>query len=133
MQQAGDGLEKIVAASLRRAAPGEGPILAWPITCGSSVAERTRPLDFADGILRVEVADYGWQKELRALASQYLAVINRYVSEPVHRIEFVITGSEKQGHAQSFDSCSIAQEDRLNESHRKRRCLRCRPGQPRVD
>jgi predicted nucleic acid-binding Zn ribbon protein len=96
MQQAGDGLEKIVAASLRRAAPGEGPILAWPITCGSGVAERTRPLDFVDGILRVEVADYGWQKELRALASQYLAVINRYVSEPVHRIEFVIAGSEKQ-------------------------------------
>jgi hypothetical protein len=90
MQPAGAGLEKIVAASLRRAAPGEGPILAWPMACGGTVAERTRALEFIDGVLRVEAPDVGWQKELRALAPQYLAVINRYVGEPVRRLDFVI-------------------------------------------
>jgi hypothetical protein len=44
----------------------------------------------------VEAADYGWQKELRALAPQYLAVINRYVREPVRRIEFVIADARKK-------------------------------------
>jgi hypothetical protein len=85
-----DGLEKIVAAGLRRAPAGEAPVLAWPLACGSTVAERTRALGFAEGILRVEVADAGWRRELQAFAPQYVAAINRYVSDGVRRIEFVI-------------------------------------------
>ena len=92
MQPVGPGLEKIVAASLRRAPAGEGPLLAWPLACGHAVASRTRTLDFANGILRIEVADAGWRAELQALAPQYLAVINRFVSESVNRIEFVVAG-----------------------------------------
>lgn len=65
-------------------------MLAWPLACGHAVAVRTRALDFAQGILRVEVPDWGWRAELQALAPQYLAVINRYVAESVKRIEFVI-------------------------------------------
>jgi hypothetical protein len=49
-------------------------------------------MDFADGILRVEVPDANWRAELKVLAPQYVAVINRYVSESVKRIEFVIVG-----------------------------------------
>jgi hypothetical protein len=90
MEQAGLGIEKIVAASLRRAPPGTGPLLAWPIACGQAVAARTSALDFDDGILRVEVPDAGWRAELRSLAPQYLAVINRYTGSSVRRIEFVV-------------------------------------------
>ena len=90
MEHVAPGLEKIVAASLRRAGAGEAPVLAWPLACGARVAERTRAVDFADGILRVEVPDAGWRAELQALAGQYLAVINRYVAEDVKRVEFVI-------------------------------------------
>ncbi len=90
MEQVGAGLEKIVASSLRRSAPGEGPLLAWPVACGQAVAARTRANNFAEGVLRVEVPDAGWRTELQALAPQYLAVINRYVAESVRRIEFVI-------------------------------------------
>jgi hypothetical protein len=90
MEQVGAGLEKIVAGSLRRAPVGQGPILAWALACGHAVAVRTRALDFVQGILRVEVPDWGWRAELQALAPQYLAVINRYVGESVRRIEFVV-------------------------------------------
>jgi hypothetical protein len=90
MEQAGTGLEKVVASGLRRAPVGQGPILAWPLACGHAVAVRTRALDFVAGILRVEVPDWGWRAELQALAPQYLAVINRYVVESVKRIEFVV-------------------------------------------
>ena len=90
MEQAGAGLEKIVASSLRRAPAGQGPVLAWALACGHAVAARTRAVDFVQGILRVEVPDWGWRAELQALAPQYLAVINRYVAESVKRIEFVI-------------------------------------------
>jgi len=86
------GLEKIVANSFRLVAAGEAPVLAWPLACGSAVAERTRALDFAEGTLRVEVADNGWRKELQSLAPQYLAVLHRYV-DGVRRIEFVVRSS----------------------------------------
>lgn len=87
------GLDKIVANSLRLAPSSETPLLAWPLACGSAVAERTRALDFASGTLRIEVADAGWRRELQALAPRYVAVINRYVGQPVQRIEFVVRAS----------------------------------------
>ena len=89
MEHAAVGLEKIVANSLRRAPAVEGPVLAWPVACGHAVSKRSRALDFTQGILRVEVPDAGWRAELQSLASRYLAVMNRYTSESVKRIEFV--------------------------------------------
>jgi hypothetical protein len=91
MEQAGLGIEKIVAASLRRAPAESGPLLAWPVACGQTVAARTFALDFIDGVLRVQVPDAGWRAELRSLAPQYLAVINRYTASSVRRIDFVIS------------------------------------------
>lgn len=90
MEQAGAGLEKIVAGSLRRVPPGQAPLLAWPLVCGSVVAERTRAVDFVDSVLRVEVPDAGWKREMQSLAARYLAMLNRYAGQKVERIEFVI-------------------------------------------
>jgi hypothetical protein len=90
VEQASTGLEKIVVSSLRHAPQGEAPILAWPLVCGSKVAERTRALDFAGSVLRVEVPDAGWKREMQSLAPRYLASLNRYAGQKVERIEFVI-------------------------------------------
>jgi Dna[CI] antecedent, DciA len=90
VEQVAPTLEKIVASSLRRAPQSEAPLLAWPLACGSVVAARTRALDFASGVLRVEVPDAGWRAELQHLAPRYLAVINRYSRATISRIEFVI-------------------------------------------
>jgi predicted nucleic acid-binding Zn ribbon protein len=98
LQQAGAGLEKIITQSLKQAPPADAPLLAWPVVCGSAVAERTRALKFEDGVLQVEVAGPGWRAELQALAPRYLAMINRYTTEAVRRIEFVVAhreGTEK--------------------------------------
>jgi hypothetical protein len=94
LERAGAGLEKIVAQSFRLAPRAEAPLMAWPVVCGSAVAERTRALSFDDGVLRVEVAGLGWKAELQALAPRYLAVINRYTAEAVRRIEFVVSGAD---------------------------------------
>lgn len=90
LEQAGPDLERIVARSLRQAPPAQAPLMAWPVVCGSAVAERTRALSFLDGVLRVAVADAGWKTELQGLAPRYLASINRYTAEAVRRIEFVV-------------------------------------------
>ena len=94
MEQAGSGLEKIVAQSLRLVPRDEAPLMAWPVVCGSAVAERTRALSFEDGVLRVEVAGPGWKAELQGLAPRYLAMINRYTAGPVRRIEFVVSRAD---------------------------------------
>ena len=91
MERATAGLQKIVSDALRRTPPGQAPLLAWPVACGTAVAERTRVLDYSQGVLRVEVPDSGWRSELQALAPQYVAVINRYIAETVRRIEFFIS------------------------------------------
>jgi len=97
LEHAAAGLEKLVTQSLRKAPAADTPLLAWPLVCGSAVAERTRALSFADGILRVEVADAGWKSELQMLAPRYLAGINRYAAEPIQRIEFVVAHPENTG------------------------------------
>ena len=90
LEQAGPGLEKIVTDSLRRVPRDQAPLMAWPLVCGSAVAERTRAAGFGEGILRVEVADSGWKHELQALTPRYLAVMNQYVGHVVQRIEFIV-------------------------------------------
>jgi hypothetical protein len=90
VEQAGTGLGKIVSDSLRRVPPGDAPLLAWPLVCGSVVAERTRAVEFAEAVLRVEVPDAGWKREMQGLAPRYLAALNRYAGQKVERIEFVI-------------------------------------------
>lgn len=90
MNRAAPGLETIVAKALHRAPLSESPLLAWPVVSGSVVAERTRALSFSGGILRVEVADAGWRRELISLVPRYLALINKYSATSVKRIEFVV-------------------------------------------
>src|ERR1700734_2070287 len=95
VQQAGSGLEKIVLGSLRRVPPAEAPLLAWPLVCGSAVAERTRAVQFSDAVLRVEVPDAGWKREMQSLVPRYVAAMNRYAGQKVGRIEFVIRQEQR--------------------------------------
>lgn len=89
-EQAGSGLEKLVANSLRHAPASDAPVRAWPLACGATVAERTTARDFVDGVLRVEVPDTGWKHELLHLVPRYIAALNRYSGQNVERIEFVV-------------------------------------------
>ena len=90
MERAATRLDTIVAKALHLAPAHESPLLAWPVACGSAVSERTRAVAFSDGILRVEVSDSGWRRELSSLAPRYVAAINRYSAVQVRRIEFVV-------------------------------------------
>ena len=90
MERAGTRLDRTINQVLRRVPSKDSILLAWPIACGSAVADRTRAIRFENGVLSVEVLDQGWRRELSALAGQYLAALNRVATERVQRIEFVI-------------------------------------------
>ena len=90
MERASNRLESIVAKAVHLAPAQESPLLAWPVACGSAVADRTKAVSFSAGILRVEVSDAEWRHELSSLAQRYLAAVNRYSATPVRWIEFVV-------------------------------------------
>jgi predicted nucleic acid-binding Zn ribbon protein len=96
MEPASVGLGKILSQALRQT-PDEAPVLVWPLACGAAVAERTKALSFADGVLRVEVPDRAWREQLAELASRYLPILNQYGANRVRVIEFVAKGQNTAG------------------------------------
>lgn len=83
-------LHKIIGDALRNAPADQAPTLAWPSVCGTSVAKKTKALDFARGVLRVQVPDKAWRTELEALAEDYVRALNELVTKKVAKIEFVV-------------------------------------------
>jgi hypothetical protein len=88
MQHARATLRKIFTDTLRREGTN-APMLAWPLACGASTAERTSAVRFVDGVLTVAVPDKSWQYQLQGLSRQYLSALNQISSEPVSAIQFV--------------------------------------------
>jgi hypothetical protein len=95
MERAGAGLKQIVAQALSKAPPEEAAVLAWPLVCGTAVADKTTALELAAGVLRVQVPDPGWRNQLRGFVPHYLVALNRIASGKVERIEFVVAGERK--------------------------------------
>lgn len=88
MQRAGSTLKKIFAEVLRREGE-DAPLLAWPLACGATVAEKTSATHFVDGVLTVSVPDVAWRHQLQCLSAQYLAALNQVSTKHVSRIQFV--------------------------------------------
>jgi hypothetical protein len=96
MERAAAGLMKLVADILRRSPACEAPLIIWPMICGQAVAQRTKAVGFADGVLRIEVPDAAWRAQLSELSEKYMAGINSVAPEPVRRIVFdVHTDAQK--------------------------------------
>lgn len=103
MERAATGLRKIVAEALSKAPTEDAAVLAWPLVCGTAVADKTRALALAEGVLRVEVPDAGWRKQLHGFLPHYLVALNRITNGKVERIEFVFPGEQKKDIQRSSD------------------------------
>ncbi len=92
MQHASSTLKKIFADTLRKEAGDAAALLAWPLACGSKLAEKTNAIGYADGVLTVEVPDATWQQQLQGLERQYLAALRPISAQAVSAIKFVVRG-----------------------------------------
>src|SRR5207245_11493732 len=90
MEHAGSGLHKIMATTLRQTPSEDAAVLAWPLVCGTAVADKTRALDFSDGVLSVQVPDTTWRAQLLGLSPQYVAAANKFVSPIVMKISSIL-------------------------------------------
>jgi hypothetical protein len=94
MQHAGSTLRKIFRDNVSREGT-DAPLLAWPLACGTKIAERATALAFSDGTLTVGVPDETWRRQLQSFAGQYLAAMSGVTSQKVNRIEFVVTRTQQ--------------------------------------
>jgi predicted nucleic acid-binding Zn ribbon protein len=83
-------LQKLASDLLRTAPPDEAPLLAWPMACGTAVAERTRAVSFADGVLTVAAADKAWCAQLNSFSDSYLQTLNRICPVKISQLRFII-------------------------------------------
>jgi len=95
VQSARQDLQTLAAHVLKNTDPAEAVVLAWPLVCGTAVAERVRAIAFENEVLRVAVPDKGWQSQLEAFSAQYLQRLSRLAGVPVKRIVYEIVSSEK--------------------------------------
>ena len=96
MEAARPGLQKIMGDVVRSAPVTDGPMLAWPLVCGTAVAGKTSALDCNNGILRVQVPDSAWRAQLLSLAPQYLDALRQLLGDRVYCISFVLPGDRKE-------------------------------------
>ncbi len=89
MQHAASTLRKIFRDNVCREG-SDAPLLAWPLACGSKIAERAKALTFVNGTLTVVVPDETWRRQLQSFAMQYLSALNQISSAKVERLDFVV-------------------------------------------
>jgi hypothetical protein len=94
MQHAGGTLRKIFRENVCREGT-DAPMLAWPLACGTQIAERAQALSFADGVLTVAVPDETWRRQLQNFAPQYVSAMSGVTSQKVNKIEFVVTRTQQ--------------------------------------
>ena len=85
-------LQQILMDAVRRAPADDVPLLAWPLACGSAVAEKTQAITFAAGELIVRVPDAAWRTQLLGLAGEYLRQLREITGGRVERLRFVLPG-----------------------------------------
>ena len=96
MEQIRNSLQKILIDAVQRAPTEDVPLLAWPLACGSAVAEKTRAIAFREGELAIQVPDAAWRTQLLGLSSEYLRQLREITQGRVERLRFVLTSELDQ-------------------------------------
>lgn len=88
MQSTRNDVNSLAARVFKGAPAEEAVVLAWPLACGSAVAERTEAFSYQNGILQIRVPDRGWQSQLEDFSPQYKAKILSLTGVTVERIRY---------------------------------------------
>jgi Dna[CI] antecedent, DciA len=96
MEHIRHSLQQVLVDAVRRAPAEDVPLLAWPLACGSAVADKTRVMGFADGELVIQVPDAPWRTQLLGLATEYLRHLDEITVGRVQRLRFVLPGELEQ-------------------------------------
>jgi hypothetical protein len=95
-----EGMRELLRGSLARSLAGmdeqDRLTAAWTVACGRAMAERGTISGYADGIVRVEVSDPVWLRQMQALRGTLEREMARISGVKVQSIDFVMKRSSKR-------------------------------------
>jgi len=83
-------LRGTLGKSLRGIADEDRMAAAWTVACGCAMADRGRVIGYAAGVLRIEVADQVWLKQMISLRGVLEREMARISGLAVKEIQFVL-------------------------------------------
>lgn len=89
-----DLLKASLGRSLRALRVEDRLAAAWPVACGKAMAGHGAVLGFADGVVRVEVADGAWLRQMMSMRGQLAGELGRIAGVKVSAIHFEVKTSE---------------------------------------
>ncbi|HEY4382741.1 MAG TPA: DciA family protein [Acidobacteriaceae bacterium] len=84
-----DVLRGTLGRSLRGIGEEDRLAAAWTVACGCAMADHGRVLDYEAGVVRIEVADPVWLRQMLSLRSVLERELARVAGLKVTAIEFV--------------------------------------------
>jgi hypothetical protein len=95
-----EGMRDLLKASLGEslgALPDEDRLAAsWPVACGKAMAGRGTVMGYADGVVRVQVEDGVWLRQLTNMRGQLAREMTRIAEVPVREIHFEIKRNDRR-------------------------------------
>ena len=88
MEAMRDVLRGTLAQSLRGIGEEDRLAAAWTVACGSAMAEHGRVLSYDAGVVRIEVADAVWLRQMISLSSVLERDLKKIAGLPVKAIRF---------------------------------------------
>jgi hypothetical protein len=88
MQGMRDVLRGSLARSLQGVSEDDRLAAAWTVACGSPMAGHGRVIGYEAGVVRVQVADPVWMKQMVALRGVLQREVGKIAGLPVRGIEF---------------------------------------------
>ena len=89
MEAMRDVLRGTLGRSLRGIGEEDRLAAAWTVACGSTMADHGRVIGYEAGVVRIEVADPIWLRQMLSLRSVLEREVTRIAALPVTAIEFV--------------------------------------------
>jgi predicted nucleic acid-binding Zn ribbon protein len=83
-----DLLKGVLGRSLAGLSEEDRLAAAWPVACGKMMAEHGTVVGFAEGVVRVEVADGAWLRQLMSMRGQLAREMARIAAVKVTEIHF---------------------------------------------
>ena len=88
MEAMRDVLRGNVGRSLRGAGDQDRLAAAWTVACGCAMADRGRVIGYEAGVVRIEVADPTWLRQMTSLRGQLEREMAKIAGLPVRGIRF---------------------------------------------
>jgi hypothetical protein len=95
-----DGMRDLLRGSLAQSLGGlsdeDRLAAAWPVACGKAMADRGTVVGFADGVVRVQVEDGAWLRQLISMRRHLAGEMARIAGVTVSEIHFERKRKERE-------------------------------------